>query len=204
MLTANFVPLQHQAIPIATSGASLTDVQLNPSRPTPVDIVFRNLAYSKTVKHKNSACCRPVKCQEIILDGVSGIAKHGKVTAIMGASGAGKTTLMNILAKRVRPKKNFHLSGQVLANMQPYTYENFGGFACYIMQADLLMETLTVKESLEFAAALKINGSVKQRNLVIHRLIYDLKLEECMDVRIGSNFSKGVSGGEKKRTALAF
>lgn len=88
--------------------------------------------------------------------------------------------------------------------MQPYTYENFGDFACYIMQNDLLMETLTVRESLEFAAALKINGSVQHRNLVINKLIYELKLEECVDVRVGNTFAKGVSGGEKKRTAIAF
>lgn len=74
----------------------------------------------------------------------------------MGASGAGKTTLLNVLACRV-PNKN--LQGKVHANDLEYNFDNFGDFANYVMQTDVLMQTLTVRETLMFAANLKLNIS---------------------------------------------
>ena len=62
----------------------------------------------------------------------------------MGASGAGKTTLLNILACRIRPNSD----GKLYANNLQYNYKNFGDFANYVMQNDLLMETMTVRETL--------------------------------------------------------
>ena len=74
----------------------------------------------------------------------------------MGASGAGKTTLLNVLACRV-PKKN--LEGKIYSNNTEYNFDNFGDFANYVMQSDVLMETLNVRETLNFAANLKLNIS---------------------------------------------
>ena len=73
----------------------------------------------------------------------------------MGASGAGKTTLLNILACRINPSEG----GKLYANNMPYNYELFGEFANYVMQSDVLMQTLTVRETLMFAARLKMNAS---------------------------------------------
>lgn len=63
----------------------------------------------------------------------------------MGASGAGKTTLLNVLACRV-PIKN--LEGKIKANDSEYNFEIFGDFANYVMQNDVLLQTLTVRETL--------------------------------------------------------
>lgn len=60
----------------------------------------------------------------------------------MGASGAGKTSLLNVIACRVSMKNQ---SGEISANGVNYTYEIFGDFANYVMQADILMQTLTVR-----------------------------------------------------------
>jgi ABC-type multidrug transport system ATPase subunit len=74
----------------------------------------------------------------------------------MGASGAGKTTLLNVLASRISLKNN---EGEILANNTPYNYETFGDFANYVMQNDIFMQTLTVRETLKFAADLKLNAT---------------------------------------------
>jgi ABC-type multidrug transport system ATPase subunit len=74
----------------------------------------------------------------------------------MGSSGAGKTTLLNVISGRVA---NF--KGELFANKHPYTFETFGTFANYVMQQDLLMQTLTVRETLMFAASLKYTNLEK-------------------------------------------
>jgi len=98
-----------ESMPAATSASYGSHQQLLSQKPTPIDIVFHNIIYSKITKHKQSTLCHPLKYHKHIISGVSGIVKHGKITAIMGASGAGKTTLLNILAQRIKPTRNFHL-----------------------------------------------------------------------------------------------
>lgn len=78
----------------------------------------------------------------------------------MGASGAGKTTLLNALSCRINAKS---LSGSMTANGVNYDQESFGDFANYVMQQDVLMETLTVRETLELAANLKLNLSEDEK-----------------------------------------
>jgi ABC-type multidrug transport system ATPase subunit len=136
-----------------------------------------------------------------LLRNVSGIFKAGQVTAIMGSSGAGKTTLLNVLAKRVSMKNQ---EGTLKANDLEYSYENFGDFANYVMQHDILIETLTVRETLMFAANLKLKVSEREKEEAITELVRQLKLENCLDVLVGGYMLKGISGGEKKRTSIAF
>jgi ABC-type multidrug transport system ATPase subunit len=63
----------------------------------------------------------------------------------MGASGAGKTTLLNAIACRIQAKS---LTGKITANGTPYNSDSYGDFANYVMQQDILIETLTVRETL--------------------------------------------------------
>lgn len=95
------------------------------------------------------------KYTKTILHGVSGLFKAGELSVIMGASGAGKTTLLNILAGRITPSE-----GSICANGKPYDFHSFGGFGNYVMQVDILMETLTVRETLDFAASLKLKDNI--------------------------------------------
>lgn len=77
----------------------------------------------------------------------------------MGSSGAGKTSLLNVLCKRIQRTNANNLSGDIKANNLSYTYEQFPKFASYIMQDDRLLETLTVRESLLFTCRLKVKGT---------------------------------------------
>ncbi len=62
----------------------------------------------------------------------------------MGASGAGKTTLLNVLSCRILHDQG----GKLYANNFHYNFNNFGDFANYVMQTDVLIQTLTVRETL--------------------------------------------------------
>ena len=145
-------------------------------------------------------CFKKYKQKEL-LKNVSGIFKAGELTAIMGASGAGKTTLLNVLACRVPSKQ---LQGELTANGKRYTFDDFGFFANYVMQQDILIQTLTVRETLDFAANLKLNVSEEEKKDKIARLARKFKLENCLDTLVGGGLVKGISGGEKKRTSIAF
>lgn len=71
------------------------------------------------------------------------------------------------------------------------------------MQADILMQTMTVRETLQFAANLKLKGSDKKKESIVMELAKNLKLENCLDTLVGGQMIKGISGGEKKRTSIA-
>lgn len=80
----------------------------------------------------------------------------------------------------------------------------FGDFANYVMQSDVLMPTLTVRETLIFAADLRLNISKSEKEARVYELAKSMKLLGCMDVLVGGPTLKGISGGEKKRTSIAF
>jgi ABC-type multidrug transport system ATPase subunit len=112
----------------------------------PIDVTFRNISYTVKIedksKEQSSLPFFKQYTEKTILNNLSGIFKSGQVTAIMGASGAGKTTLLNAISCRIQEK---NVQGVRAANGQPFSYENFGDFANYVMQQDVLMETMTVR-----------------------------------------------------------
>ena len=75
----------------------------------------------------------------------------------MGASGAGKTSLLNILSDRISTNKGAKVRGKVLVNdIVDLRGPNFGAIASYVMQDDVLFKCFSPKEALTFAARLKL------------------------------------------------
>lgn len=78
----------------------------------------------------------------------------------MGSSGAGKTSLLNILSDRASNKKGTKLSGKITLNDSVLlNQETFGKVGAYVMQDDILFDYFTPREALLFAARLKLGGS---------------------------------------------
>ena len=135
-----------------------------------------------------------------ILNEVSGTIVGGTVTAIMGASGSGKTTLLQILAcQRQQTHGNVLLNGMRLeADSKRYIG--------MVPQDDTLLATSTVKEAIEFSAAIRLppRYSAAERAQIVTQLIADLGLEKVRNSRIGdSRRRNGISGGEQKRCSIA-
>jgi ABC-type multidrug transport system ATPase subunit len=77
----------------------------------------------------------------------------------MGASGAGKTSLMNAIADRIAVKSDSQLTGEIQLNDKyPLKQQLFGSCCAYVMQDDVLFHFFTVKEALTFAARLKLHS----------------------------------------------
>jgi ABC-type multidrug transport system ATPase subunit len=70
----------------------------------------------------------------------------------MGPSGSGKTTLLNVLAHR--ENHNARLQGSTYVNGAEPSLATFRDLSCYVEQEDALIGSLTVKETLHFAARL--------------------------------------------------
>lgn len=118
----------------------------------------------------------------------------------MGASGAGKTTLLNIISDRIGGSGK--IEGTIKANGKKLDEIHYGSYSAYVMQDDVLLETMTVRESFMFSAKLRITGTLDEKTKKVERLMRDLKLTKCKDSPIGSVLARGVSGGERKRCSI--
>lgn len=161
---------------------------------------FQNLSYKVNVRNKAAkSCCRPKVSQYIVKD-ASGVFGPG-INAILGPTGSGKTTLLDILADRKNPEG---LSGEVLVNgcRKP---SNFKCMIGYVIQDDVVMGMLTVRENIEFSASLRLPSgtSAERRKEIVEEIISDLGLSNCAKTKIGTEFQRGVSGGERKRANIA-
>ncbi len=69
---------------------------------------------------------------------------------------------------------------------------------------DIISGTLTVRENLQFSANVRLPRSIKSTERIkrVNQVIHDLDLQSCADTLIGTDFVRGVSGGEKKRTSI--
>jgi ABC-type multidrug transport system ATPase subunit len=93
-------------------------------------------------------------------------------------------------------------SGDCLLNGRQLKNQDLDFISAYVMQDDILEATLTPLEILMFTAKLKLNLPEKEIESNVRTMIKDLHLENCQNTRIGDNISRGVSGGERKRTSI--
>ncbi|XP_078418720.1 broad substrate specificity ATP-binding cassette transporter ABCG2 [Cetorhinus maximus] len=122
------------------------------------------------------------------------------MNAILGPTGSGKSSLLDILAARKDPSG---LEGQVLIDGAPQP-PNFKYISGYVVQDDVVMGTLTVRENFQFSAALRLPRSIrnKEKNERIDQVMKELGLTKVADSKVGTMLIRGVSGGERKRTNI--
>lgn len=172
------------------------------------------------------------KYQKTILKPVTTTIEGGSLFGILGGSGSGKTTLLNVIAGRYS-SRSFKIGGRIVlshrsasnSSANSSTPSNGSGINAmemhtnigYVTQADYLLPYLTVRETLLFAARMKVprlqNATYAEHRATLQALIdeviQDLGIRECADVAIGSSdpsnpFSRrGLSGGEKRRVSIA-
>ncbi|KAK4581902.1 hypothetical protein RGQ29_025170 [Quercus rubra] len=135
-----------------------------------------------------------------ILNGITGSVNPGEVLALMGPSGSGKTTLLNLLGGRlIQPT----VRGSITYNDHPYS-KFLKSRIGFVTQDDVLFPHLTVKETLTYAALLRLPKTLtkEQKEKRAIDVIHELGLERCQDTMIGGSFVRGVSGGERKRVSI--
>ncbi|MDC0303940.1 ATP-binding cassette domain-containing protein [Flavobacteriales bacterium] len=123
--------------------------------------------------------------------------RSGQLLGIMGASGTGKSTLLNILNGTSTPSRGSVNINGIDIYKEPDKVEGLIGF---ISQDDLLIEDLTVFENLFYSAKLCFDGVSKFKlTKMVMSTLKSLGLHEIKDLKVGSPLNKKISGGQRKR-----
>ncbi|ETS73519.1 hypothetical protein PFICI_14465 [Pestalotiopsis fici W106-1] len=199
-------PYQEQRVPSIVGHISLDDVDpvnvqlrdlsvqvdTSPSllEPATYPELFQRLSGQKDTRHN----VKP------LLSSIDATLPSGSLTAILGGSGSGKTTLLNTIAERVFSGR-LAQAGSILFNGQKgVTSIN----QAYVMQQDILIPSLTVRETLRYSADLRLPRAVSREDRwrIVEEVILELGLKECANTRVGNSQRRGLSGGEKRRTSI--
>ncbi|RLN21452.1 hypothetical protein BBJ28_00021442 [Nothophytophthora sp. Chile5] len=160
------------------------------ARAPPVTLAFHELWYSVPMPGGR-------KGEDIdLLQGVSGFARPGTMTALMGSSGAGKTTLMDVIAGR---KTGGKIRGKILLNGHPATDLAVRRCTGYCEQMDIHSESATIREAITFSALLRQDASVSTEEKME-------SVEECIELLelgpIADKIIRGSSTEQMKRLTI--
>jgi ABC-type multidrug transport system ATPase subunit len=127
-----------------------------------------------------------------ILEGISGAARPGRLLAIMGPSGSGKSSLLLALAGQVSESSRgaVRLSGELLVDGSVVADGNLAETHCdaaFVKQDDLFYSQMTVKETLMFAARLRLPRTtpLEEKKALVDALMQKLNLVKCADTPVG-------------------
>ncbi|CAA2949075.1 ABC transporter G family member 36-like [Olea europaea subsp. europaea] len=133
---------------------------------------------------------------------VTGAFRPGVLTALMGVSGAGKTTLMDVLAGR---KTGGYIDGDIGISGFPKIQETFARISGYCEQNDIHSPQVTVQESLIYSAFLRLPKEVsKEEKMTFVDEVMDLvELDNLKDAIVGIPGVTGLSTEQRKRLTIA-
>nr|XP_023910843.1 pleiotropic drug resistance protein 1-like [Quercus suber] len=138
----------------------------------------------------------------VLLKGVSGAFRPGVLTALMGVSGAGKTTLMDVLAGR---KTGGYIEGNITISGFPKNQETFARISGYCEQNDIHSPHVTVYESLLYSAWLRLSSEVdsETRKMFIEEVMELVELNPLRNALVGLPGVNGLSTEQRKRLTIA-
>lgn len=138
---------------------------------------------------------------KIGLHEINFIEQSGKLLGVMGGSGAGKSTFLNVLNGNYAPSHGAVTINGVDLHREKSKLEGVIGF---VSQDDLLIEELTVFQNLYFNAKLCFNDlSESQLKKKVLDLLSDIGLGDAKHLKVGSPLEKTISGGQRKRLNIA-
>ncbi|RKD86547.1 ATP-binding cassette domain-containing protein [Mangrovibacterium diazotrophicum] len=129
--------------------------------------------------------------------------RSGDLVGILGGSGVGKTTLLNVLNGKLKPS-----GGKITINgydiHDPENEDKLTGVIGYVPQDDLLLEELTVYQNLRFNALFCFSDADDEKiEQIIEQTLTDFDLVEARDLVVGNPLKKILSGGQRKRLNIA-
>ena len=142
---------------------------------------------------------QPKKSPKPILSEVTGKIDRGSLWGVMGASGAGKSTFVNVLMG-----KQAHTSGTTKINGIAGDIKKYKKIIGYVPQDDIVLPELTVRENILHSARVRLPSTWPdaQINRHVDILISCLQLAHVKDSLVGSAVTPVISGGQRKRVSI--
>ncbi|GAA5829442.1 hypothetical protein JCM11251_005053 [Rhodosporidiobolus azoricus] len=137
-----------------------------------------------------------------VLDQISGAVQPGEIMAVLGASGAGKSTFLDLLARK---EKRGSVEGEILVNGRKVPDAEYRRVVGFVDQEDTLMGTLTVFETVLYSALLRLpkDMSFADKRMRTLETMHELGILGIRDSRVGESGQRSISGGEKRRVSIA-
>ncbi|KAF8025633.1 hypothetical protein BT93_F2468 [Corymbia citriodora subsp. variegata] len=137
-----------------------------------------------------------------LLREVTGSFRPGVLTALMGVSGAGKTTLMDVLAGR---KTGGYIEGDIRISGFPKKQETFARISGYCEQTDIHSPQITIKESLIYSAFLRLPREVDDgaKMIFVDEVMELVELSSIKNALVGLPGVSGLSTEQRKRLTIA-
>ncbi|KAM4111359.1 hypothetical protein ACJW30_05G061400 [Castanea mollissima] len=138
----------------------------------------------------------------VLLNGESAAFRPGVLTALMGVTGAGKTTLMDVLAGR---KTGGYIEGKITISGYPKKQETFARISGYCEQNDIHSPYVTVYESLLYSAWLRLSPEVdsQKRKMFVEEVMELVELKPLRQALVGLPSQNGLSTEQRKRLTIA-
>ncbi|CAI7919221.1 unnamed protein product [Closterium sp. NIES-54] len=168
----------------------------------PHSLSFHNVNYFVDMPAEMRAEGAPPDARLQLLRNVSGAFRPKVLTALVGVSGAGKTTLMDVLAGR---KTGGYIEGDVRVSGFPKVHETFARVAGYCEQSDIHTPQVTVHESLLFSAWLRLPADVdvEVREEFVEEVMELVEVDSLRDAMVGLPGVNGLSTEQRKRLTIA-
>lgn len=170
------------------------------------DAKFNENVVSQLYPFHKGAKSRPLKT---IIDNSSGCVKPGEMLLVLGRPGAGCTSLLNVLSNNRIGYEG--VTGDVFyGNMPAKEAEQFRGQIIMNTEEEIFYPVLSVEDTIKFAARMKVPhhlppGIKTREEYVQYRKDFLLRLvgiSHTASTKVGDAFTRGVSGGERKRVSI--
>ncbi|XP_059428884.1 ABC transporter G family member 34-like [Corylus avellana] len=137
-----------------------------------------------------------------LLRDVSGAFRPGVLTALVGVTGAGKTTLMDVLAGR---KTGGYTDGTITISGYPKNQATFARVSGYCEQNDIHSPHVTIYESVLYSAWLRLSADVKTetRKMFVEEVMELVELKPLRNALVGLPGIDGLSTEQRKRLTIA-
>ncbi|XP_024525813.1 ABC transporter G family member 31 [Selaginella moellendorffii] len=192
-------PVAIEVLPVSNGGGGVTKGMILPFQP--LALTFQKVCYFVDVPAEMRAQGVTEDRLQLLRD-VSGAFRPGVLTALVGVSGAGKTTLMDVLAGR---KTGGYIQGDVRVSGFPKLQKTFARISGYVEQTDIHSPQVTVYESLVYSAWLRLPAEVDAatRYSFVEKVMELVELGNLRNALLGLPGTSGLSTEQRKRLTIA-